>query len=88
MTEQYIKRSDAIWITDAYSLQEEQMKDLPILEIHYGYWAGMDGDQCSECGRYLSEIMDSDSYYAIGFNPNQLVACPFCGAFMNVKGKM
>jgi hypothetical protein len=49
----------------------------------YGHWTGMEGDVCSECYRSLTEIMDADSYFAIGFDPNQLVACPFCGARMD-----
>lgn len=51
--------------------------------VQHGHWTGMEGDICSECGTCLNEIMDADSYYAIGFDPNQLVACPFCGALMN-----
>ena len=42
----------------------------------------MDGDQCSNCGHYLSDIMDADSYYAIGFVIDDIVACPFCGTIM------
>ena len=47
-----------------------------------GEWIGMDGDVCSKCGKQLSDIMDADSYYAIGFDINEIVACPFCGAKM------
>lgn len=50
--------------------------------VRHGEWVGMDSDQCSICKRYVSEIMDADSYYAIGFEPSTLVACPFCGAKM------
>lgn len=54
-----------------------------VAPVIHGEWIGMEGDVCSECGASLSEIMDADSYYAIGFDPNQLVACPFCGAKMD-----
>lgn len=51
--------------------------------VRHGEWTGIEGDICSECGASLAEIMDADSYFAIGFNPNDLVACPFCGAKMD-----
>jgi hypothetical protein len=51
-------------------------------KVIYGKWTGMDGDRCSVCGHYLSDIMDADSFYAIGFDIKQIVACPFCGAIM------
>ena len=60
--------------------------DMPaadVAPIIHGQWIGIEGDVCSECGASLSEIMDADSYYAIGFEPKQLVACPFCGARMD-----
>lgn len=57
------------------------------MEVKHGQWIGIDGDQCSECNKYLSEIMDADSYYAIGFDINKIVACPFCGARMNGERK-
>lgn len=47
-----------------------------------GEWIGLDRDTCSKCGHNLSEIMDADSYYAIGFDIKEIVACPFCGADM------
>lgn len=55
--------------------------------VRHGYWTGIEGDVCSECGASLTEIMDADSYFAIGFNPNDLVACPFCGARMDGGNK-
>jgi hypothetical protein len=42
-------------------------------------WVGINGDECSECGRYLSYIMDERSKYNPDFNISTLVACPFCG---------
>ena len=51
-------------------------------KVIYGKWTGMDGDRCSVCGRHLSDIMDADSFYAIGFDIKEIVACPFCGAIM------
>lgn len=51
-------------------------------KVIYGKWTGMDGDRCSVCGRHLSDIMDADSFYAIGFDIKEIVACPFCGAVM------
>lgn len=62
------------------------IRDMPaadVAPIIHGQWIGIEGDVCSECGASLSEIMDADSYYAIGFEPKQLVACPFCGARMD-----
>lgn len=61
-------------------------KNIPVANaepVRHGYWTGIEGDVCSECGASLTEIMDADSYFAIGFNPNDLVACPFCGAKMD-----
>lgn len=57
-----------------------------VVEVVHGEWTGCNGDNCSVCGRSPSEIMDADSYYALGFNINDLVACPFCGAKMDGKG--
>ena len=54
-------------------------------KVGTGHWTGMEGDTCSECGRNLTEIMDADSYFAIGFDPSDLVACPFCGVRMIKK---
>lgn len=51
-------------------------------KVIHGKWTGMDGDCCSVCGHYLSDVMDADSFYAIGFDINEIVACPFCGAIM------
>ena len=51
-----------------------------VVEVKHGEW--IDEDKCSVCGARPSDIMDADSYYAIGFNVNQLVACPWCGARM------
>lgn len=48
----------------------------------HGEWIGLDGDTCSKCGHNLSEIMDADSYYAVGFDIREIIACPFCGADM------
>lgn len=42
-------------------------------------WVGINGDECSECGRYLSYIMDGRSRYNPDFDIKTLVACPFCG---------
>ena len=42
-------------------------------------WVGINGDECSECGRYLSYIMDDRSRYNPDFDISTLVACPFCG---------
>lgn len=66
---------------DAYELAIATVKH-KFKTVGTGYWTGMEGDVCSECGRSLTEIMDADSYFAIGFDPSDLVACPFCGARM------
>ena len=60
-----------------------ELPSVDVTPVVHGEWIGMDVDQCSICKHYLNEIMDADSFYAIGFNPNQLVACPFCGAKMD-----
>lgn len=55
----------------------------PSDEIIYASWTGMDGDQCSHCGRSLRDLMDGDSYYSSEFENagfDKLKACPFCGA--------
>lgn len=54
----------------------------PLVTAH---WIGMDGDQCSNCGKSLRDLMDGDSYYSSEFENtrfDKLVACPFCGARM------
>lgn len=52
-------------------------------EVKRGVWIGVDEDECSVCHRSIREIMDADSYYAIGFDVcDDLVFCPFCGAKM------
>lgn len=76
---------DCEW-TRAYALARKLIKEAPaadVAPIRHGHWTGMEGDVCSECYRSLTEIMDADSYFVIGFDPNQLVACPFCGARMD-----
>jgi hypothetical protein len=58
---------------------------VPSDEVVYASWTGMDGDQCSHCGRSLRDLMDADSYYSSEFESagfEQLKACPFCGARM------
>lgn len=42
-------------------------------------WVGINGDECSECGRYLSYIMEEECKYNPDFDINTLIACPFCG---------
>lgn len=42
-------------------------------------WVGINGDECSECGKYLSYIMDERSRYNPDFNISTLITCPFCG---------
>ena len=42
-------------------------------------WVGINGDECSECGSYLSYIMEDGCKYNPDFDINTLVACPFCG---------
>ena len=54
-----------------------------VVEVRHGEWIGMDGDKCSECGHFLSDIMDADSYYAIRFDIREIEAFPFCGAKMD-----
>jgi len=56
---------------------------VPSDEVVYASWTGINGDQCSHCGRSLRDLMDGDSYYSSEFENagfDQLKACPFCGA--------
>ena len=58
---------------------------IPVEEVTHASWTGMDGDECSHCGRSLRDLMDGDSYYSSEFECggfDQLKACPFCGARM------
>lgn len=67
---------------DTYDLDDlrEKMAREPVVHAHWeGYCT------CSHCKRRLSEIMDADSYFAIGFDAEDMVACPFCGAKMDEK---
>ena len=60
-----------------------------VVEVRHAHWVGMDGDECSECGRRLRDIMDADSYYAFEFEHSlsSIVACPYCGARMDGEGR-
>ena len=58
---------------------------IPVEEVVYASWTGMNGDECSHCGRSLRDLMDGDSYYSSEFEWagfGTLKACPFCGARM------
>ena len=58
---------------------------IPVEEVTHASWTGMNGDECSNCGRSLRDLMDADSYYSSEFEYggfDQLKACPFCGARM------
>ena len=58
---------------------------IPSEEVVHASWTGMNGDECSNCGRSLRDLMDADSYYSSEFECagfSQLKACPFCGARM------
>ena len=86
--DRYLEKLEAEGYVECYSSEEiEEAKR--VYEYHSKHavggaphWTGMEGDICSECGASLTEIMDADSYFAIGFEPSDLVACPFCGARM------
>lgn len=71
------------WQTIAFKSDIDKIPTADVVEVRHGRWVGMDGDKCSECGHLLSDIMDADSYYAIGFDIREIVACPFCGAKMD-----
>lgn len=60
---------------------EDTKKKLAECEPVHAHWEGY--CTCSHCKRRLSEIMDADSYFAIGFDAEDMVACPFCGAKMD-----
>lgn len=98
MADEYINKTELLFemttslipqdyeITRAYAIAKDIIKKAPTADVApvvHGKWTGMEGDVCSECGRSLTDIMDADSYFAIGFNPSELVACPFCGARMD-----
>lgn len=51
-----------------------------VQEVKHGKWVYEDYE-CSCCGESLSSIMDSDSYFSIGFNGCDY--CPYCGAKMD-----
>ena len=56
---------------------------IPSDEVVHASWTGMNGDECSHCGRSLRDLMDGDSYYSSEFEWagfGTLKACPFCGA--------
>ena len=58
---------------------------IPTEEVVHASWTGMNGDECSNCGRSLRDLMDGDSYYSSEFEWagfETLKACPFCGARM------
>ena len=58
---------------------------IPVEEVTHANWTGMNGDECSNCGRSLRDLMDGDSYYSSEFEWagfGTLKACPFCGARM------
>lgn len=61
-------------------------KHIPSEDVTHASWTGMNGDECSNCGRSLRDLMDADSYYSSEFECagfSQLKACPFCGARMS-----
>ena len=58
----------------------KEMPEADVAPVVRGKW--INGDECSICGGSIFDIMDVDSYYAIGFHISQLVACPWCGARM------
>lgn len=74
--------SSAIWTIERFEELSDYLIANGVTIREQGEWTGMDGDTCSRCGHNLSEIMDADSYYAIGFDIREIIACPFCGADM------
>ena len=55
-----------------------QTKD--VQKVVHGRWIG-EYYECSNCGRYLSEITKSDSCFAENFYGT--LYCPYCGAIMD-----
>lgn len=59
--------------TDGYFLLgvvEDLLNNLPtadVADVRHGEWIGINGDQCSICGRSLRDLMDGDSYYSSEF---------------------
>lgn len=40
---------------------------IPTEEVVHASWTGMNGDECSHCGKSLRDLMDGDSYYSSEF---------------------
>jgi hypothetical protein len=74
------------YFNSVYNLiQKQPIAD--VVEVVHGDWIGIDTDECSVCHRNIREIMDADSYYAIGFDVcDELLYCPFCGAKNKQEG--
>lgn len=53
-------------------------------KVKHGKWL-YENYECSLCGESLSSIMDSDSYFSVGFNGCNY--CPNCGAKMDKEGE-
>lgn len=74
----------------AFASEIKNMPTADVVEVKHGYWTGVYGDQCSNCGKSLRDLMDGDSYYSSEFEYggfDALVACPFCGAKMDGERK-
>ena len=55
-----------------------------VVEVNHGYWKDIEYGTCSVCDRSISEIYDADSSMSYGIL-DELMACPFCGAKMDLK---
>ena len=90
--DQYVTHKEFVEAVENMTFEKLAEMDLELYEEHnsfdkivYAHWIGMNGDQCSNCGRSLRDLIDGDSYYSSEFENagfNQLKACPFCGARM------
>ena len=68
---------------DEYVVGIGEINSIPtadVQEVRHGKWMHEDFE-CSVCGGSLHDIMDADSYFAIGFDGCDY--CPWCGAKMD-----
>ena len=90
--DQHVKHKEFVEAVENMTFEKLAEMDLalytehiPAEEVVHASWTGMNGDECSHCGRSLRDLMDGDSYYSSEFEWagfGTLKACPFCGARM------
>ena len=82
--DQHVSHKEFIEAVENMTFNKLAEMDLSLYEEQLtARWTGINGDECSNCGKSLRDLMDGDSYYSSEFENcgfDQLVACPFCGA--------